>query len=94
MRSGLTVPGDGVSGTSGVSWPLVRAGALLAFVLEVDLVFLADFDLLDALGLLTGLLVALAADLGALVPLVVTAMGASGRGRAWSKVGVLYETLE
>ena len=43
-------------------------------VLEVDLVPLADFDLLDVLGLLEGLLVALAAGLGALVPLVTAAI--------------------
>lgn len=62
------------------SWPLVGAGALLAVVLEVDLVPLADFDLLEALDLLEvfDLLAALAAGLGALVPLVTAAIGASG----------------
>ena len=44
--------------------------------LEGFLVFLADFDLLDVLGLLDGLLVALAAGLGALVALVTAAIGA------------------
>ena len=56
-------------------------------VLEMDLVPLADFDLLDVLGLLEGLLVALAAGLGVLVPLVTVAIDRS-------RVGVLYETLE
>ena len=56
-------------------------------VLEVDLVPLADFDLLDILGLLEGLLVALAAGLGALVPLVTVAINRS-------RVGILHETLE
>ena len=74
MRSGLTVPEDGVLDTWGVPWRLVGAGALLVLVLEVDLVPLADFDLLDVLGLLKGLLVALAAGLGALVPLVTAAI--------------------
>ena len=74
MRSGLIVPGDDISDTWGVPWRLVGAGVLLVLVLEVDLVPLADFDLLDILGLLKGLLVALAAGLGALVPLVTAAI--------------------
>ena len=53
----------------------------------MDLVPLADFDLLDVLGLLKSLLVALAAGLEALVPLVTAAIDGS-------RVGVLYETLE
>ena len=43
-------------------------------VLEVDLVPLADFDLLDVLDLLKGLLVVLVVGLGALVPLVTAAI--------------------
>ena len=43
-------------------------------VLEMDLVPLADFDLLDILGLLKGLLVALVVGLGALVSLVTAAI--------------------
>ena len=43
-------------------------------VLEMDLVPLADFDLLDILDLLKSLLVALAAGLGVLVPLVTAAI--------------------
>ena len=43
-------------------------------VLEVDLVPLADFDLLDVLGLLKGLLVALVVGLGVLVSLVTAAI--------------------
>ena len=39
-------------------------------VLEMDLVPLTDFDLLDVLGLLKDLLVVLVAGLGVLVPLV------------------------
>ena len=94
MRSGLTVSEDGVSGTSRVSWPLVRVGALLALVLEMDLVLLTDFDLLDVLGLLEGLLKALAAGLRVLVPLVTAAIDASEWDGVWSKISVLYETLE
>ena len=56
-------------------------------VLEVDLVPLADFDLLDVLGLLKGLLVALVVGLGALISLVTVAINRS-------RVGVLHETLE
>ena len=64
--------------------------------LEVDLVLLADFDWLDILDLLEvfGLLVALAAGLGALVPLVTAAIDASECDWMWSKVSVLYVTLE
>ena len=43
-------------------------------VLEVDLVPLADFDLLDILGLLESLLITLAVDLEVLVPLVTAAI--------------------
>ena len=69
MRSGLTVLGDGSGGTS--------AGSE-----EVGAVLWADLDLLEALVLLEvfGRLEALAAGaLGAVMPLVVTAIGAEGR---------------
>ena len=82
MRSGLVVPGDGVAGTSKASWPLVGAGALSRAVWGVDLIRLADFDLLVPLDLLEvfGLLAALAAGaLGVLVPLVTAAIDAEGR---------------
>ncbi len=82
MRSGVTVPGDGVSGTSTAVGAVGAAGAMGAGVgLEVDLVRLADLDLLEALDLLEILarLGALAAGaLGTAMPLVVTAIG--GRG--------------
>ena len=56
-------------------------------VLKVDLVLLANFDLLDILGLLESLLIALAAGLEALIPLVTVAIDRS-------RVGILHETLE
>ena len=78
MTSGVTVPGDGVAGTS----------AATGAALEVDLVRLADLDLLDALDLLgalarlealaAGALGAAAGASGAAMPLVVTAIGARG----------------
>ena len=43
-------------------------------VLEIDLVPLANFDLLDVLGLLKGLLIVLTAGLRALIPLVTVAI--------------------
>ena len=43
-------------------------------VLKIDLVLLTDFDLLDILGLLKSLLVALAVGLGVLISLVTAAI--------------------
>ena len=83
MRSGLAVPGDGVTGTF---W----AG------LEAVLVRLTDLDLLEVLVLLEALgrLEDLAAGaLGAVMPLVVTAIGAEGRDWVQSMVSGLYERL-
>ena len=93
MRSGLAVPGDGVASTSGAS---AAVGAVLWAGLEVDLVRLADLDLLAALGLLQALdrVEALAAGaLGAMMPLVVTAIGAEGCDWVQSTVKGLYERV-
>ena len=79
MRSGPTVLGDGVGGTSAAS---EEVGAVLWADLDVVVVRLADLDLPEALVLLEvfGRLEALAAGaLGAVMPLVVTAIGAEGR---------------
>ena len=68
MWSGLAVPGDGVAG---IFKAARGAGAVPRAVLEADLVRLADLDLLEALCLLEALG---AGALGAVMPLVVTAM--------------------
>ena len=52
-----------------------RLRAILRAVLEADLVRLADLDLLEALDRLDALA---ASAVGALIPLVVTAIGAEG----------------
>ena len=79
MRSGLAVPGDGAAGTSAAS---EEVGAVLWAGLDVVLVRLADLDLLKALG---------AGVLGAVMPLVVTVVGAEGRDWAESTVSGLDE---
>ena len=79
MRSGLVIPRNDVAGISKALWPLVGAEAL--FWVALDLVRLADFDLLVVLDLLKvfGLLTALVAGaLGALVPLVTAVIDAEG----------------
>ena len=92
MRSGLAVPGDGVAGTSAA---LEEVRAVVWAGLEVDLVRLADLDLLEVLVLLEALgrLEALAAGaLGAVMPLVVT-IGAEGRDWMQSMMSGLYERV-
>ena len=81
MRSGLTVPGEGVAGTNMSSWSLGGSGTALRAELEGDLVRLAALDLLGTFGLLGALdlLEALAAGvLDALESLVAMAIGAEG----------------
>ena len=93
MRSGLAVPGDDVACTSAAS---AEVGAVLWAGLAVVLVPLADLDLLEALALLEVLdrLEVLAAGaLGAVMPLVVTAIGAEGRGWVQFTVSGLDERV-